>query len=267
MLLFALSSSWTLLPLLAQEVRPPSEPNIPQPSVQADGTLRRIRVPILMYHYVSEIPEGADDIRIGLTVTPSVFRQQIQTLIANGYTAISLYEMDAALRHGAPLPPNSVVLTFDDGHIDHYTEVFPILREVGYVGTFFIITNFADANAPGYLSWTQIQEMANAGMNMEPHTKTHSDLRNRSYDFLVYEILGSVESLAHHTNRTPRIFSYPAGRYDDDTLTMLRTTPILRAVTTQPGTWQTTDNTLLVPRMRVTNEVTGNGLLSLLRYE
>lgn len=245
----------------------PSTSSEAVPTVQGDGTLRRIHAPILMYHYVSELPADADEIRTNLTVTPAIFQQQMEYLAAEGYTPLSLYEIDQALRWGMPLPENPVVLTFDDGHIDHYTHVFPVLQEFGFTGTFFIITDFADANRPQYLNWQQIQEMAQAGMHMESHTKSHVDLRNRTYDFLVYEILGSIESLQHHIQRPIGIFAYPAGRYDNTTLQILQTTPILRAVTTQPGTRLTTDNTLELPRMRVTNDVGVAGLPYLLNYQ
>jgi peptidoglycan/xylan/chitin deacetylase (PgdA/CDA1 family) len=219
-----------------------------------------------MYHYISEIPPDADDIRIGLTVTPHMFREQIQYLQSQGYHTVSLYEIHLALELGTPLPPKPVVLTFDDGYIDHYATVFPILRDYNFTGTFFIVTEFADNNRPGYMSWAQITEMANAGMSMESHTKTHADLRDRSYDFLVFEILGSVESLTYHTGIEPRIFAYPVGRYDDNTLKVLDTTNILRAVTTEIGTKHTTDNDMFLPRMRVTNETGIQGLQYLLDY-
>lgn len=232
--------------------------------MSGDGTLRRLRVPILMYHYVSELPPDADGIRIGLTVLPNVFAQHIDYLKQENYSTISLYEMNEALEFGTPLPPKPVILTFDDGHIDHYTNVFPILQNAGFTGTFFIATQFVDNNRPEYMSWSQIQEMAMAGMSMEAHTKTHSDLRLRSYDFLVYEIVGSMESLDFHTGIQPRMFAYPVGRYDADTLAVVDSTSILRAVTTQPGSYHTTDNRLEVSRLRISNETGVPGLAYLL---
>jgi peptidoglycan/xylan/chitin deacetylase (PgdA/CDA1 family) len=236
------------------------------PSTTGDGTLRRLRVPILMYHYISELPPDADAIRVGLTVLPQMFRNHIEYLYAQSYSTVSLYEIHMALETGTPLPPNPVVLTFDDGHLDHYTNVFPLLRQYGFTGTFFMVSEFADNNRLGYMTWQQIAEMANSGMSMESHTKTHADLRERSYDFLVFEILGSVESIASHTGIEPRFFAYPVGRYDSHTLNVLNTTRILRAVTTETGTYITTDNRLLLPRMRVTNETTISGLQYLLDY-
>ncbi|NJL54791.1 polysaccharide deacetylase family protein [bacterium] len=174
-----------------------------------DGTLRRIDVPILMYHYVSDPPPDADTIRQELSVSPDRFRSHLQALIDAGYSAISLYDLYYALMQGRPLPVRPVVLTFDDGHIDHYSVVYPMLREFDLIGTFFIITGRADQNDPAHLSWAQIREMAASGMSMEAHSKTHSDLRNRDFDFLVYEILGSLESLSTHTGRPAAMFAYP----------------------------------------------------------
>jgi peptidoglycan/xylan/chitin deacetylase (PgdA/CDA1 family) len=231
-----------------------------------DGTLRRIPVPILMYHYVSPLPPNADNIRIGLTLDPTIFRQHIQYLYDEGYTGISLYEMNDALENGTTLAPKSIILTFDDGYIDHYTTVFPILQEFGFTGTFFIVTAFIDNNLPGYMNWQQITEMANAGMSLEAHTKNHADLRNRDYDFLVYEIMGSFESIEAHTGIESRMFAYPVGHYDDTTLIVLDSTPALGAVTTQIGLYHTTDNYLEIPRMRINNDTTVSGLAYLLNY-
>lgn len=166
--------------------------------IEGDGTLRRLYVPILMYHYVSELPPNADAIRTGLTLHPDIFRQHVQYLAENGYNTVSLHDVDNALENGSELPTSPVILTFDDGYIDAYTDVFPILQNYDMVGTFFIITQFADNNAQGHMNWAQISEMADAGMNMEGHTKTHPDLTERNLDFLVYEVIGSLElSLIH----------------------------------------------------------------------
>jgi len=236
------------------------------PQVDGDGTLRRIQIPILMYHYISPLPPDADEIRVGLTLDPVIFRQHVQFLAENGYTSISLYEMDNALENGVELPPNPVILTFDDGYSDAYTTVFPILQEFGMVGTFFIITQFADDNRAGHLTWEQIEVMAAGGMSMEAHTKNHPDLRNREFDFLVFEVVGSLESLNGHTGNTSQMFAYPVGRYDDNTLNFMASTAVQRAVTTQPGTFHTTDNRYEVARMRITNTTGVAGLRGLLNY-
>lgn len=229
-----------------------------------DGTYRRIRAPILMYHYVSDLPDDADEYRTDLSISPEMFQAHMDALYTRGYTPISLYDLDDALLTGTPLPDDPVVLTFDDGYLDHYTNVLPVLKRYDFTGTFFVITGTADAGDPAHLSWTQIGQMAQAGMDMESHTKNHPDLRGRDYDFLVYQLLGSAESLQAYTGRASHILAYPGGRYDDAVLSVLATLPVWRAVTTEPGVLHTTDNRLEMPRQRIHNYTGVAGLLSLL---
>jgi peptidoglycan/xylan/chitin deacetylase (PgdA/CDA1 family) len=229
-------------------------------------TLRRLRVPILMYHYISELPPGADAIRRGLTVTPEIFRAHMQYLHDQGYTTISLYDLNDALTKGTPLPPKSIVLTFDDGYIDAYTNAYPILKQFGFIGTFFVITSRPDASDPAYMSWPQIVEMSNAGMSMEPHTKDHVDLRQRDHDFLVYQMQGSIESLAAYTGRTPRMFDYPVGHYDAATLRVAKELGVWIGVTTANGDTETTTGRLRLPRLRVAGNMSVDALASVLRH-
>lgn len=250
--------------LLSGAAFPAHSQDAPPPQIIGDGTLRRIRVPILMYHYVSELPPDADAYRVDLTIRPDIFHEHLRYLHDEGYTTISLYDLDQALLYGTPLPARPVVLTFDDGYTDHYTNVFPMLKEFGFTGTFFIITGRVDSNDPAYMSWDQVKAMAEAGMSMESHTKSHLDLRGRDYDFLVYELLGSMESLEAHTGHPVGIFSYPAGRYDENTLLVLSELPVKRAVTTQSGIFETSDNRLELPRLRISSDTGVPGLAYLL---
>src|SRR5262249_10800151 len=158
-----------------------------------------------------------------LTVETDNFRAQMQYLHDNGYTTISLYDLYDALMLGTALPPNPVILTFDDGYLDHYTTAFPILQEYGFSATFFILTARADNNNPEHLNWQQIRTMSDAGMYMESHTKDHVELDERDYDFIVYQVLGSLQSLAYYTAQDPHMFCYPVGRYDDNTLNVIET--------------------------------------------
>lgn len=248
---------WTSSPEVAHS-------SAPHEFAEWDGTLRRLRVPVLMYHYVSPLPPDADEIRTELTVLPHIFETHLQYLREQGYETVSLYDVHMALMQGNPLPAKPIVLTFDDGYIDHYETVFPLLNAYSYTGTFFIISGRIDVNAPGYMSWSQISEMAAGGMSMQAHTKDHPDLRNRDADFLIYQIMGSIESISAHTGQSVNIFAYPVGRYDENTLAVLNTMNVWRAVTTQNGSTHTTDNFLEVQRLRVSGNMGVPGLAQLL---
>lgn len=209
-------------------------PPLPTPSGSYSLT---VRVPILMYHYVSEPPEDADKYRVDLSVSPANFRAQLQYLADNGFTTIDLYDLSLAITGRQPLPPKPVILTFDDGYLDNYTTAFPILQEFGFTGTFFIVTEFVDAGKPAYMNWEMIEEMAAAGMRIESHSKTHIDLSDQPRDVLIWQILGSQETLAAHVGYTPRFFCYPGGRYDEETIAILEEFDFWGAVVTAGGKW------------------------------
>jgi peptidoglycan/xylan/chitin deacetylase (PgdA/CDA1 family) len=206
-----------------------------------------------MYHYVSDPPEDADEYRLDLSVSPALFRQHMQYLADNGFTTIDLYDLSLAITGWKSLPEKPVILTFDDGYVDNYTTAFPILQEYGFTATFFIITDFIDQGQPGYMDWSMIEEMAAAGMRIESHSRTHPDLREQPRDVLLWQIMGSQETLAAHIGYTPRYFCYPSGRYDDDTIAMLEELDFWGAVTTEGGKWHGYNDRYEWSRLRVRN--------------
>jgi len=90
---------------------------------------------ISMYHYVRDLKNSRyPDIK-GLDV--SLFKQQIEFIKSN-FHPVTIEEVIAHYENGSGLPDNPILLTFDDGYIDHFTTVFPILQENGIQGSFFI---------------------------------------------------------------------------------------------------------------------------------
>lgn len=177
----------------------------------------------------------------------------MQYLADNGHTPIDFYTLSRIITNHQPLPPKPVILTFDDGYLDNYEIAYPILQQFGFVGTFFIPTEFIDTNRAGYMTWPMIEEMAANGHRFEPHSRTHPDLRARNNDYLIWEILGPQETLAYHIGYTPRYFSYPSGRYDEDVLLMLQRLEFWGAVTTAGGDTLGFANRFTWPRLRVRN--------------
>ena len=222
-----------------------------QPVMPADGTLRRIHLPILMYHYVSPIPIGTDSYRRELTVEPEIFALHMQYLHDDSYSTVSLLDLHNALKFGIVLPNKPIILTFDDGYIDHYESAFPILKSYGLQATFFIITGHIDEGYPEHLNWEQIIEMAAAGMEIGSHSKHHLDLRNKGFDYLVYELLGSYQTLMSELGDPPLSFSYPSGFYDTAAIQVVRSIPYRIAVSTEPGDRHTLDDIFTVRRIRI----------------
>ena len=78
-----------------------------------------------MYHYISEPPPGADVYRRDLSVAPADFEAQLAWLRDQGYESITLTDLVYNLALGWPLPDEPIVITFDDGYVDNYTNAFP----------------------------------------------------------------------------------------------------------------------------------------------
>jgi len=223
----------------------------PQASPDAGASTRRVRVPILMYHYVEPWPANADLMRQGLTVQPDDFSAQMAYLAENGYTAISLYAVLEALTVGKTLPPKPVALTFDDGYQTLADYAFPVLEPLGFTGTVFVITEFADRELAAYLTWPQLRALYTRGWAIEPHTKTHAILAGASRDKQIYEMLGSIQSIEAHIGARPRFFCYPTGKYDALTLQLARELELWGAVTTRPGRQHQFSDRFVWTRVRV----------------
>jgi peptidoglycan/xylan/chitin deacetylase (PgdA/CDA1 family) len=228
-------------------------PPLPTPVGVYSWTLK---VPILMYHYISTPPEGADKYRLDLSVTPEEFERQMAYLAENGFETVSLYDLSLAITAKSELPSRPVIITMDDGYVDNYENALPILQKYGMEATFFIVTQFIDEGRAGYLTWDMVEEMAAAGMRIEPHSKTHPDLSGAERDFVIYEMLGAQETIAAHTGITPRYFCYPGGRYDQQTMDIAAELDFWGAVTTADGQWHGFDDRFEWSRVRMRNSTT-----------
>lgn len=247
----SLTPAFTPTPAPTKTPRPTNTPTPTSPPAP-DGVQRTVQVPILMYHYISDPPPGSDRYRLDLSTRPSDFEAQLAWLAENGYHTITLYDLYNHLVAGYLLPENPIVLTFDDGYIDAYESALPLLQKYDFVGSFFVLVGPADRGGDGqYLTWEQIEAMSEAGMDIELHGRDHSDLRNRSYEFLVYQIWGGKQAIEAHTQKPVHWFAYPSGRYDEAVIRVLKSADFWGALTTKPGQIHTTANLFELSRVRV----------------
>lgn len=93
-----------------------------------------MNVTVVMYHYVRNLRNSRYPQITGLDELQ--FRQQLDYLTAN-YTIVRTEDVLSFLDSGTELPENAALLTFDDGYIDHFVTVFPLLDKLGIQGSFF----------------------------------------------------------------------------------------------------------------------------------
>ena len=194
-------------------------------------------VPILMYHYIRDYQNAEDPLGIQLSVSPTTFERQLRTLALAGYETISLQDFIAG-----KIKPKSVILTFDDGYQDHFTDALPILERNHDIGTFFIVSGFIGRDR--YMTKSQVQALKDAGMEVGGHTITHLNLASASYEKAVNEIFTSMRT------RDPA-FAYPSGKYSSETLDIVSGLGIKAAVTTNIGVASELSSPVELPRIRV----------------
>lgn len=229
-------------------------PPTPPPSYEPVPPLPA--VPILTYHVIAPGPNN-------LYVPPAQLDAHLQFLAEQGYRSVTLKQLQAHFQHGDNLPERPVVLTFDDGYDDFYTEALPLLQKHGMVGTLFVITE--RVGQPGYITWEQAEAIIAAGMEIGSHTLTHPDLRHLDPRRLRAELGDSRGRLEQRLGVSIRFFAYPAGRYNNQTLALM---PGLYwgAVTTRPGVATPCQDPQQWRRIRVGPGLSGEGLGRLMRY-
>ncbi len=161
-----------------------------------------------MYHHVNSAPPPSE-FEARLTVTDADFSRQLAYLRCAGYSSVTLAQLFDGIYNGAPLPSKPVVLTFDDGYADAYTNAFPLLRGQGFGATFSIVTGFVGQS--GYVTWEQVQEMSRSTMEIASHSVNHVSLDKAPDEIVRAELADSKRILEEKLARPVEFFTYPAG--------------------------------------------------------
>jgi peptidoglycan/xylan/chitin deacetylase (PgdA/CDA1 family) len=169
-----------------------------------------VSVPILMYHHIGNPAGHAGNNEF--YVAPAAFEAQMAYLDENGFTPVSLEQVLAALQGEAPLPPQPVAVTFDDGNQDNYDQALPVLEKHHLTATFLIVTGWV--GKPGRLTWDEIAAMQRAGMHFGAHTVSHPYLPTLPLAMATEEITQSKTDLEAHLGQSVSVFAYPYGRTD-----------------------------------------------------
>lgn len=221
-------------PSLSPEAAPPRK----QSELGPRGAPRAAAdLPIVMYHHVGPLPPNPDVFRKDLTVSPEVFEQTLDRLDEQGVATVTMAELFDHFAGGPALPKRSAILTFDDGYDDVYEYAFHALQKRGMVGTFFVTTDFVER--PGYLTWDQIVEMADAGMEIAAHSSNHADFTVIGPNELRRQLVQPKAILEEHIGRPVRFMAYPAGKYNAAVMAATRAAGYAAAATVLHGTRNT----------------------------
>jgi peptidoglycan/xylan/chitin deacetylase (PgdA/CDA1 family) len=186
--------------------------------------LGRSRAVVLYYHRV-----GGRDV---WTKPSEEFRRELAYLKSR-YECIGFHQLCERIRADQPMRKRAVVITFDDGYRDNFTEAVPALKDAGITATFFVATGFietereflhdlralerGDIRALNFpkLTWDDLRLMEADGFEIGSHTINHTNMGSADKATIEYEVEASLAALNRELGEKPRAFSFPWGKPQD----------------------------------------------------
>ncbi|WP_303840407.1 polysaccharide deacetylase family protein [Selenomonas ruminantium] len=219
------------------------------------------KVLVLNYHKI-------DHTFISLSVRPEDFDSQMKYLRDNGYHSISPDELYEALAGSGQLPENPVLITFDDGYEDNYTNAYPILKKYGFKATIFVVTGFLDKHKKGYLSWDEAREMDKNGITIESHTVNHRSMTDLTDDELRAELVDSKKKAETELGHEVNYIAYPTGTYNLHIAQMVKEAGYKAAFTIKYGNVDKASNIYALERVPIFHtEETNKDFIERIRYQ
>lgn len=217
-------------------VSPPSLPKLSQ--AQKEAVTRRAPryeggVMALAYHGIG----SGSDAEGGFVLSSKRFGEHLAVLRAAGMHTVTAADVAAAFNEGRPLPPNAVMISFDDGRTDAMMFADPLLAEARMQATMFVIVEAASQPGVYYAPWERIEAYARSGRwDIQSHTaSSHHEQEVAgggklpaltslapgesldAYRARVRADLAEASSaIEAHTRRRPVAFAYPFGAYGAD---------------------------------------------------
>jgi len=220
----------------------------------------QLRIPILMYHSISESSQTSVHPYFAVETSPRVFAAQMEFLHDNHYCTISPADVIALLSTGQTDGKKYVVITFDDGYRDFYTQAFPILNKLGMTATVYLPTAFIKQKSAPFkgkecLTWAEVRELHNAGIEFGSHTVNHPTLTGLCHAELERELRRSKDKIENELSCAVQSFAYPYAFPEQDREFVHRLRDLLMAtgynngVSTILGTVQSLDERYFLKRV------------------
>jgi peptidoglycan/xylan/chitin deacetylase (PgdA/CDA1 family) len=206
----------------------------------------RYVVPILTYHHVGELT----DKNLALnTVSTSSFEYQMAFLKRRGYHVISFDDLVEGMNKGYSFARNTVVIHFDDGYKDNYTNAFPILKKYQLPAMVFLVSD--SVGTAGFVTWEQVKEMERFNFLAGAHTRHHQYLPRLSYEQAQDEIQGSKKVIEQNLGHTIDYFVYPAGGFNEQVKSLMMEAGYKAAATTNRGRDRLNQDLFELNRIRI----------------
>lgn len=182
--------------------------------------LSKKEVPILCYHNITDFTSKTSDFAKIYTVTPSNFADQMKALSDNGYHTILPNQLYDYLTHGVSLPPNPVMITFDDTREEQYSLGKTEMDKYGFKGVYFIMT--VSINRPHYMSTEQIKSLSDNGHTIAAHTWDHHMVTKYTGTDWETQLIKPKTKLETIIGKPVNYFAYPFGIWNHEIIPQIK---------------------------------------------
>lgn len=209
------------------------------------------KIPLLVYHSVSEIPFNIPI----YSIEPDIMQSHIEILLDSGYNFITFDDLPDIERIKKP-----ILLTYDDGYEDNYNYLFPILKKYNVKATIAIVLN--NIGVSRYLNQQQIKTMFESKLvSFQSHTLSHIDLNTIDESQIEFELSESKSQISKLIKKEPVAIFYPYGSYSANVLKIAEKY-YEYGVTANSNCWVTGNNDYAIGRLFVGRGLPAQELLN-----
>ena len=209
-------------------------------------------IPVLMYHRVVNHKKEAG--KHNIYVTQKNLIRQFDYLKNQGYQTVTFNDLSKLT-----VNTKKVILTFDDGYVDNYTLLFPLLKKYNFTAVIFLVTRLS-CNEWGIvegepsvemMNEAQLKEMHAYGIEFGGHTQTHVDLTLITEEQLRNEIAGCKNDVEKILGTPVKSFSYPFGALNEQVKLVVKKSGFKYGISTNTGPDNLLDDLLQVKRIEI----------------
>lgn len=170
-------------------------------------------VPVIMYHGVDDYYHENEE----LYCLRKDILEQFQYYVDNGFDCIWFEDLEHIEDYDKP-----IILTFDDGMTNNYTNLLPLLKQFNLKATFFVITNGYEKWGDMYMTDEMIREVSECGLvSVQSHSHNHAEMHTLNIRGQTAELEQSKLRITRITGKEPFVFCYPRGAWNINTLQLM----------------------------------------------
>jgi peptidoglycan/xylan/chitin deacetylase (PgdA/CDA1 family) len=185
-----------------------------------------LHVPVLVYHNVLPRDRWPSGATMTAYITPERVYAQLKYLRDHGWRSVTARSVAQYAKRGERMHSKAFVISVDDGRLNGYVYLWPILRELRFRATFYVVGSRIGGDK--FMSADQLREIDAAGSEIANHTFEHLTLTRVTRAEVIEQVRMGSDAIYEAVARRPRTLAYPGGAYN---------TAVMDAVRSEGSTW------------------------------